>query len=99
MAKGYWIAHVDVEDMNEYKKYVEGNAKAFAKYGGRFLVRGGQYETPEGSSRSRHVVLEFDSYQQALDCYNSEEYQSVIPLRAKPSVSVGDFVIIEGYDA
>jgi len=44
MAKGYWIGHVDISDMDEYKKYVQGNAKAFAKYGGQFLVRGGQFE-------------------------------------------------------
>lgn len=98
MAKGYWIGHVDVEDMDEYKKYVAGNAKAFAKYGGKFLARGGQFENPEGTSRSRHVIIEFESYQQALDCYNSEEYQSVIPIRARDGVSAGDFVIVEGYD-
>ncbi|MEP1208545.1 MAG: DUF1330 domain-containing protein [Rhizobiaceae bacterium] len=98
MAKGYWIGHVDISDMEEYKKYVAGNAKAFAKYGGRFLARGGQFENPEGSCRSRHVIIEFDSYQQALDCYNSEEYQSVIPIRARESVSVGDFIILEGYE-
>ena len=98
MAKGYWIGRVDVADLDAYMKYVEGNAEAINKYGGRFLVRGGQFENPEGSARSRNVVLEFDSYQQALDCYNSEEYQRVIPLRAENGVSVGDFVIIEGYD-
>ena len=98
MAKGYWIGHVDIEDMEAYKEYIAGNAKAFAKYGGRFLVRGGQFENPEGSSRGRHVVLEFDSYQQALDCYNSAEYQEVLPLRAREGVSVGDVIIIDGYD-
>ncbi|MEP0940921.1 MAG: DUF1330 domain-containing protein [Rhizobiaceae bacterium] len=98
MAKGYWIGRVDVTDQDAYMKYVHGNAEAINKYGGRFLVRGGQFENPEGNARARNVVLEFDSYQQALDCYNSPEYQAVIPLRATEGVSQGDFVIIEGYD-
>lgn len=98
MAKGYWIGRIDVTDLDAYMKYVQGNAAAINKYGGRFLVRGGQFENPEGNARERNVVLEFDSYQQALDCYNSPEYQAVIPLRAKDGVSQGDFVIIEGFD-
>jgi len=44
------------------------------------------------------VIIEFDSYQQAQDCYNSEEYQAVIPIRTREGVSIGDFIIVEGYD-
>ena len=98
MAKGYWIAHVDVFDMERYKKYIEANAAAFAKYGGKFLVRGGDSENPEGETRARHVVLEFESFEQAKACYHSAEYQAAIPYRNKPDISVGDFVIVEGYD-
>ena len=96
MAKGYWIGRVDVHDLEKYKKYVEANAGPISKFGGRFLVRGGEHEVPEGSTRSRNIVLEFPSYQAALDCYNSPEYQHAITLRAP--VSDGDIVIIEGYD-
>ena len=39
MAKGYWIARVDVEDLETYKAYVPANALAFKLYGARFLVR------------------------------------------------------------
>jgi uncharacterized protein (DUF1330 family) len=66
------------------------------KYGARFLVRAGRFENPEGSSRSRNVVIEFPSYQAALDCWKSPEYQEAIKLRQP--VSSGDFVIIEGYE-
>ncbi len=96
MAKGYWIGHVDVADAEGYKPYVAANAIAFAKYGAKFLVRGGKSEGPEGQLRSRHVVLEFESYEQALACYHSPEYQAAIKLRA--AVSTGDIVIVEGYD-
>lgn len=96
MAKGYWIGHVDVSDPEGYKAYVQANAAAFGKYGARFLVRGGQAEHVEGAARARHVVLEFDSYEQALACYRSPEYQAAMKLRLP--VSIGDIVVVEGYD-
>ena len=74
MAKGYWIARVDGRS-GGYKAYVAANAEPFRKFGARFLVRGGQFEAVEGTSRSRNVVIEFPSYQAALDCWNSPEYQ------------------------
>ena len=96
MAKGYWIARIDVDDLEQYKKYVAANAKPFADYGARFLVRAGRFETLEGTARSRNVVIEFPSYQAALDCYHSADYQAAIALRAP--VSRGDLIIIEGYE-
>ncbi len=96
MAKGYWIARIDVSDPERYKAYVAANAEPLRKYGARFVVRGGRFENPEGSSRARNIVLEFPSYQAALDCYHSPEYQAAIKLRSP--VSTGDVVIIEGYD-
>lgn len=96
MAKGYWIAHVDVADPEKYKAYVAANAAPLKQFGARFLVRAGKFETPEGSTRSRNVVIEFPSYQSALDCWNSPDYQAALKLR-RP-VSTADIVIIEGYD-
>jgi uncharacterized protein (DUF1330 family) len=96
MAKGYWIAHVDVEDPEGYKAYVAANAIPFAKYGARFLVRAGQNDQKEGRLRSRHVVLEFKDYATALACYESPEYRAATELRETASVT--DLVIIEGYD-
>jgi uncharacterized protein (DUF1330 family) len=96
MTKGYWVARVDVTDPERYKAYVAANAEAFKKYGARFLVRAGQFENPEGASRSRNVVIEFPSYQAALDCWKSPEYQAAMQLRL-PASTV-DMVIIEGYD-
>ena len=98
MAKGYWIGRVDVHDPEAYKKYVAANAVALEKYGAKFLVRGGAFENPEGNSRSRNVVIEFESYEKALACYNSPEYQNAIGFRTENGVSEGDIVIIEGYD-
>ena len=96
MSKGYWIARIDIADMEQYKRYVAANAKPLAAFGAKFLVRAGRFEVPEGSSRSRNVVIEFPSYQAALDCYRSQSYQEAMKLRLP--VSNGDLVIIEGYD-
>lgn len=96
MTKGYWIGRVDVHDDDAYKAYVAANAEAFAKYGARFLIRGGAFELVEGAARARNVVIEFPSYQAALDCYHSPEYAAAKALR-EPA-SEGDILIIEGYD-
>jgi uncharacterized protein (DUF1330 family) len=96
MAKGYWIGRVDIADTEKYKAYVQANAVAFKKFGAKFLVRGGRFENPEGTSRSRNVVIEFPTYQGALDCWKSPEYQEALKLRQP--VSTIDLIIIEGYD-
>ena len=96
MARGYWIAHVDVADAQAYEAYRIANAVAFAKYGARFLVRGGRGEAKEGALRSRHVVIEFADYATALACYESQEYARARALREP--VSQVDCVVVEGYD-
>ncbi len=96
MAKGYWVAHVDVDDIETYKSYIAANAAPFADYGAKFLVRGGERSEPEGKARDRTVVIEFPSYEQALACYESDAYQAAKALR--DPVSTGDLVIIQGYD-
>jgi uncharacterized protein (DUF1330 family) len=96
MAKGYWVAFADVSDPEGYKAYIAENAKAFRKYGGRFLTRGGKSEAPEGQPRSRAVVIEFASYADALECYRSPEYAKAMALREGKSLM--DLSIVEGYD-
>lgn len=96
MTKGYWIARVDVAHPEQYEAYVAANAAPLKKFGARFLVRGGQFDCPEGASRARNVVIEFPSYQAALDCWKSPEYQDAVKLRLP--VSTIDLVIVDGYD-
>jgi len=96
MAKGYWIGRVDVHNEDGYKLYATANLAIFKKFGGRFVVRAGRFEAPEGSARSRNVVIEFPDYATALACYNSPEYQANIKVR-QPNATA-DILIIEGYD-
>jgi uncharacterized protein (DUF1330 family) len=96
MAKAYWIARVEVKNEDGYKPYAAANPAIFKKFGGRFIVRSGKFECPEGQSRPRNVVIEFPDYATALACYNSPEYQANIKVRQPHSIA--DLVIVEGYD-
>ncbi|WP_375459584.1 DUF1330 domain-containing protein [uncultured Enterovirga sp.] len=96
MAKGYWIVRVDIADLERYGAYVAANGAVFAAHNARFLARAGRSETLEGSSRSRNVVLEFPTYEAALACWHSAEYQEVLALRTP--VSTADLLVIEGYE-
>src|SRR5260370_751748 len=67
MAKGYWVVFADVSDPEGYKAYIAENAKPFKKYGGRFLVRGGPHEAPQGKPPSRVLVVGVPTYRPALE--------------------------------
>jgi uncharacterized protein (DUF1330 family) len=94
MAKGYWIARIDVQDAETYKSYVSAATPAYQKYGAKFLVRGGRCEAVEGPGRARNVVIEFESFQIAMDCYRSPEYQAAAGFRRK--ASMGEILVVEG---
>ena len=96
MPKGYWIARVDVTDAEAYKLYVAANAVAFAKFGARFIARGGDAECMEGTARARNVVIEFPSLEAARACYASPEYAKALALRQ--NASIADVIIMGGYD-
>jgi len=96
MAKGFWIARVDVDEMETYKKYVAGVEATLAKFGGKFIVRGGTHKVVEGTARSRNIVAEFPSYKEAQRCWNSPEYQALREIRLP--VATADIIIIEGYE-
>ncbi|WP_085694237.1 MULTISPECIES: DUF1330 domain-containing protein [unclassified Pseudomonas] len=93
--KAYWIAHVDVTDPDRYSQYTQRAPKAFAEYGGRFLARGGRSEAMEGrATPQRSVVIEFDSYEQAVACYRSAAYQEAKSYREEWARA--EVIIVEG---
>jgi uncharacterized protein (DUF1330 family) len=94
--KGYWIARVTVNDQAAYEEYRKRNAAPFAKFGGRFIVRGGRSERVFGVARPHNVVLEFPSYEAALACFRSPEYQAASQ-HLKRGCDV-DLIIIEGFE-
>jgi uncharacterized protein (DUF1330 family) len=96
MAKGYWIARVDVKNKEGFKPYAAANAAIFKKFGGRFVVFGDKFDAMEGHSRTRNVVIEFPDHASALARYRSPEYQENIKVRLPHSTV--DLIVIEGYD-
>ena len=94
MAKGYWIAHVNVRDAERYKDYVSTAKPAFERFGANFLARGGAVTELEGKARARNVIIEFPSVQHAIDCYNSAEYQAAAKIRQE--VADAEMMIVEG---
>jgi uncharacterized protein (DUF1330 family) len=94
--KGYWIGQIDVPDAEAYKPYLTANQAPFGQFGARYLVRGGRQDVTEGKARSRIVVLEFPSFDAALACYRSPEYQAAKTLRQ--GLAEADIIVVEAYD-
>lgn len=92
--KGYWIARQDVREPVVYKRYVEGAAPAFERYGAVFLARGGASHAMEGQARARNVLIEFPSVQHALDCFHSPIYRAASEYRR--AAATGEVVVVAG---
>jgi uncharacterized protein (DUF1330 family) len=87
-AKGYVIAEITVIDAEAYKQYAAAVPAIAAKFGGKYLVRGGQTVAIEGEPpEGRIVVLEFESLAAARSFENSADYQAIAPLRQKAARS------------
>lgn len=92
----YVIVNVDTKHPEEYEQYKEMAQETVARYGGRYLVRGGQMNVLEGSWKpTRIVVLEFDSYEKAHEWWHSVEYAPAKKLRQR--LSATDLLIVDGY--
>ena len=74
--KGYWIAlYKTIHDAKNLKDYSVKVTPVIKSYGGKPLVRGGDYQCLEGENFLRTVIWEFPSYEAAMECHNSKEYQ------------------------
>jgi uncharacterized protein (DUF1330 family) len=94
LSKAYWIVRVSVRDEQRYPEYLAAAGSAFQKFGAKFVVRGGAFETMEGNARERNVVVEFRDRATAFACYQSPEYQGARTIRQEHADA--DFIIIEG---
>ena len=94
--KGYWIAlYKKIDNPNNLKNYAEKVTPVIKSFGGKPLVRGGKYQKLEGEDFSRTVIWEFPTYEKAIECHDSKEYQEGWAL-AKDSTD-RNLQIIEGY--
>ena len=95
MPKGYWLAtYKKIENRENLGNYAAKATETIKNYGGKPLVRGGNYKCLEGADFPRTVIWEFPNYETAEKCYNSKEYQEAWSL-AKSSTD-RNLQIIEG---
>ena len=93
----YMIARINVTDADQYGEYIKVTPGIIAKYGGRFIVRGGDMVTLEGPEETwRIVVVEFPDLQKAKDFYNSDDYAAAKQIRE--GAAVAQFIAIEGVE-
>jgi uncharacterized protein (DUF1330 family) len=78
MAKGYWIANVDINDPEGMKLYSAANRAPMRKYGAKFVIRHGRQRVVEGQSRSRQILVEYPSYEIAIAAYEDPEYEAAL---------------------
>lgn len=91
----YIVVQVDVKDPVRYADYRTMVPPTLAKYGGRFIVRGGKTETLEGDwAPKRFVVVEFPSVEQAKAWWASPEYADAKALRQATSET--QMIVVEG---
>jgi uncharacterized protein (DUF1330 family) len=88
-----WIAHVTVTDPEAYGRYARLATDAIAAHGGEFIARGGRYKQLEGTDRPRNVVARFPSFEAAVSCYESAEYQAA--LEHAKGAAIRDLVVVE----
>ena len=96
MKKGYWISlYTKVENQENLKKYSEAVIPIIKSFGGVPLIRGGKYRTYNGDDFIRTVVWEFPSYEKAIECHDSADYQAGWSL-AKDT-TIRHMQVIEGF--
>lgn len=91
----YLIANVDIKNAEKFKEYLKATPSIIKKYGGKFLVRGGDFEVYEGDwNPKRLVVVEFESMQKARQFYDSPEYTAVKKTRQDSAYT--EWVFVDG---
>ena len=91
----YWMVTMHVTDPKAYEEYKKHTPAALQKYGGKFLARGGRSQIVEGENLGeRAVLIEFPSFEQAMKCYNSPEYQKAKGFRV--GAAEAHIVVVEG---
>lgn len=93
--KAYVIVDVKITDRVRYEDYKKLTPASLIPYDGKFIVRGGESETLEGSWKpGRVVVLEFPSTEKAKAWWSSEGYAPAKALRQ--SASITQMILVEG---
>ena len=91
----YLIVRANVTDMEQYQQYMKLTPAILEKFGGRFVIRGGDMVVLEGpDTTDRVVMIKFESIDAARRMYNSAEYQAAIKVRE--GAAEASFIVMEG---
>jgi uncharacterized protein (DUF1330 family) len=91
----YVIVDIQIHDSAGYDEYRKVVGASLARYGGKFLVRGGEIDVLEGNwTPQRIVILEFDNAARARAWYDSEEYR--LPKQMRMRASTANLIVVEG---
>jgi uncharacterized protein (DUF1330 family) len=91
----YVIVNIDVHDRIVYEEYKRLTPASIAKYGGKYLARGGATEILEGDwTPKRFVILQFESVARAKEWLNSPEYAPARNLRHQSATT--EMILTEG---
>ena len=92
---GYAIFNIQVTNPEDYKQYLQHVTAIAEKFGGKYIVRGGETTVIEGTwAYTRTVVIQFPSYEKALEWYHSDEYKPIRQIRLDNAVT--NAIIIQG---
>lgn len=92
---GYAIFNIEVTNPEDYKQYLKNVTAIAEKFGGKYIVRGGESTVIEGNwAYPRTVVIQFPSYEKALEWYRSDEYKPIRQIRLDNAVT--NAIIIQG---
>ena len=82
------IVDIAITDREKFEAYKQQVPASIARYGGKYLARGGRVEVLEGDWRpERLVILEFPTLEQAKAWWASEEYRVPKALRMASSTT------------
>ena len=93
--KGYWVAKANVNSPEKQQNYGKLAEAVLEKFKGKFLIRGGRQVTKEGEEYMRNVVVEFPTYKDAIDAYESKEYQDALKVLDGGAERL--YAVVEGY--
>ena len=92
----YMIGDVDIQNMEEYKKYMEKVKPMIERKGGEYLIRGGEIDSLETNlwKPTRMVLVKFPNKKLAMEWYNSDEYKPYKKIRLENATS--NILMVEG---
>jgi uncharacterized protein (DUF1330 family) len=91
----YLISQIEIHDPAGYEEYRKLVGPSLAKYGGKFVARGGRIDVLEGDwSPKRVVICEFESLERARQWYESKEYRPAMDVRRKTATA--QIIVVDG---